>query len=332
MLLAGDIGGTKTNLAVFSREAGLRSPVMERTYTSGDYVNLESMVEEFLAVFDQPVERASFGVAGPVFAGEAQATNLPWTLEENQLRENLGLSEVKLVNDLQAVAQAVPFLALEDLVALQAGEQVETANRAVIAPGTGLGEAFLTWDGSRYRAYASEGGHADFAPRDSLELDLLRYLQTRFDHVSYERVCSGSGIPNIYQFLKESGFAPEPGWLNAQLAMAPDPTPVIVNAALDPAQSCELCTKTLSTFVSILGAEAGNLALKVLAVGGVYLGGGIPPRILSILEDPVLLNSFSAKGRFSELLSGVPLYVINNPKAALWGAACSGLDLIPETV
>lgn len=332
MLLAGDIGGTKTNLAVFSREAGLRSPLVERTYTSSEYPDLETMVEEFLSVTDQPVERACFGVAGPVIKGQVEATNLPWILDENQLQEHLGFSEVRLINDLFAVAQAVPLLEEEDLVTLQAGGQVEAGNRAVIAPGTGLGEAFLTWDGSCYRAYASEGGHTDFAPRDSLELELLRYLQTRYDHVSYERVCSGSGIPNIYQFLKESGCASEPGWLNERLALASDPTPVIVKAALDPAQSCELCSKTLAVFASILGAEAGNLALKVMATGGVYLGGGIPPRILPILEDPVFLDSFSAKGRFSELLSEVPLHVISNPKAALLGATCCAPDLLQETV
>jgi glucokinase len=327
MLLAGDIGGTKTNLAVFSPEDGPRAPLAEVTFPSADYPSLEALVFEFLAQVDLKVEQASFGVAGPVAAGRAEITNLPWVMEETQLREALNLSSVRLLNDLAAIAHAVPFLGPADLHTLNVGQPTPGGAIAVIAPGTGLGEAFLTWDGTRYRPHASEGGHADFAPTNSFEVELLRYLQDRFQHVSYERVCSGRGLPNIYGYLKDSGYADEPVWLTKQLAAAGDPTPVIVNAALDSERPCELCVATLNAFVSILGAEAGNLALKVLASGGVYLGGGIPPRILPTLEQKPFREAFRHKGRMSDLLARVPVHVILNPKVALLGAACHGLEL-----
>jgi len=327
MLLAGDVGGTKTNLAVFSPEDGPRAPLAEVTFPSADYPSLEAIVREFLARVDLKVEQASFGVAGPVAAGRAEITNLPWVMEETQLREALNLSSVRLLNDLAAIAHAVPFLEPADLHTLNVGQPTPGGAMAVIAPGTGLGEAFLTWDGTRYRPHASEGGHADFAPTNSFEVELLRYLQDRFQHVSYERVCSGRGLPNIYGYLKDSGYADEPAWLTEQLAAAGDPTPVIVNAALDSERPCELCVATLNAFVSILGAEAGNLALKVLASGGVYLGGGIPPRILPTLEQKPFREAFRHKGRMSDLLVRVPVHVILNPKVALLGAACHGLEL-----
>jgi len=350
MLLAGDIGGTKTNLAVFSSETGARAPLAEATFPSGRYPSLEALVRAFLSQVDLKVEQASFGVAGPVAAGQATITNLDWAMDEAQLQESLHLSAVRLLNDLDAIAHALPFLEPADLHTLNEGQPAPGRTIAVIAPGTGLGEAFLTWDGSRYRPHASEGGHADFAPTNLFEIELLCYLQEGlgFEHVSYERVCSGRGLPNIYAHLKDSGFAGEPAWLAEQLAAAGDPTPVIVNAALrsfgypfDFAQGiaqdsaldgkgpCELCVATLNAFVSILGAEAGNLALKVLATGGVYLGGGIPPRILPALEQERFLEAFRRKGRFSDLLARVPVHVILNPKVALLGAACHGLENSP---
>jgi glucokinase len=327
MLLAGDIGGTKTNLAVFSPEDGPRAPLAEATFPSADYPSLEALVHEFLGQVSLPVERASFGVAGPVVASRATVTNLPWLMEETQLQEALNLSSVRLLNDLNAIAHAVPFLEPADRHTLNAGQQAHDGAMAVVAPGTGLGEAFLTWDGTRYRPHASEGGHADFAPTNPFEVELLRYLQDRFERVSYERVCSGRGLPNIYAYLKNSGYADEPAWLTEQLAAADDPTPIIVNAALDSQRPCELCVATLNAFVSILGAEAGNLALKVLASGGVYLGGGIPPRILPALEEERFMEAFRRKGRMSDLLARVPVHVILNPKVALLGAACHGLEL-----
>jgi glucokinase len=328
MLIAGDIGGTKTNLAIYSPETGPRTPLAEATYPSARYPSLESLVSEFLDQVDFQIERASFGVAGPVVRGWATITNLPWKMSEIQLQEALELSSVRLLNDLDAIAHGVPFLESDDLYTLNEGQPASDGAVAVIAPGTGLGEAFLTWNGRHYQAHPSEGGHAGFAPSSPLEVELLDYLQGRYEHVSCERVCSGRGIPNIYAFLKDTGYAEEPTWLAEQLAAADDPTPVIARAALDKDRSCELCVATLNTFVSILGAEAGNLALKVLSTGGVYLGGGIPHRILPALqEDERLMRSFRQKGRMSHLLAQMPVYVILNPKVALLGAACYGLEL-----
>ena len=329
MLLAGDIGATKTSLAIYSAQAGARAPLTEATYASARYPHLESLLSEFLDQANLPVERAVLGVAGPVVGGRATITNLSWTIDEAQLQAALKLSSVQLLNDLQAIGYGVPFLQPEDLHTLNEGQPVPGGAIAVIAPGTGLGEAFLTWDGSRYHSHPTEGGHADFAPTNGMQADLLHYLLQRFDHVSYERVCSGMGLPNIYSYLKDTSYAEEPAWLAEQLAAVEDPTPIIVNAALDKDRQCGLCIATLDIFASILGAEAGNLALKVLATGGVYLGGGIPPRILSILEKRGFMASFRAKGRFAELMARLPVHVILNAQAALLGAACYGLGLLP---
>ena len=326
MLLAGDIGGTKTQLAVFSQEKGAREALAEKQYASSAYPNLESMVQAFMAEFQLPVERAVFGVAGPVVGGQASITNLPWMIRETRLRELLGIENVTLLNDLQSIAYAVPYLSPQDLQTLNHAEPVVHGPIAVIAPGTGLGEAYLTWNGTRYQAFASEGGHADFGPTDALELGLLRYMLQRFDHVSYEKVCSGLGIANLYGYLKDSGYAPEPPWLAAQLVEAGDPTPVVVNAALRHLeQPCELAVETLRLFVSILGAEAGNLALKLMSTGGIYLGGGIPPRILPWLEHTYFMQAFLNKGRFSTVLIRFPVHVILHRNAALYGAICYGL-------
>jgi glucokinase len=249
-------------------------------------------------------------------------------LDESELEVAFWIRSVRLLNDLTAIACAVPFLSDAELHTLNAGDSTPQGALAVIAPGTGLGEAFLTWDGSRYRPQPSEGGHASFAPASLIQVELLHYLFGRFEHVSCERVCSGSGIPNIYAYLRDSSRATEPAWLAQQIAEAADPTPAIVRAALDEVRPSELCRLTLRTFVSILGAEAGNLALKVLATGGVYLGGGIPPRLVPLLEAPEFLEAFRGKGRMAELLDHIPVYVILNPKAALLGAACYGFGLI----
>lgn len=331
MLLAGDIGGTKTVLALFSPEAGPHTPLREATFPSARYGRLEAIVREFLEQVGETgaaIDRACFGVAGPVVNGSAEITNLPWVMEEGALRGEFGWSSVKLLNDLEAVAYAVPILEPDDIHTLNAGDPVARGNIAVVAPGTGLGEAFLTWEGDRYRAHASEGGHASFSPADSLQIGLLTYLHERkgHGHVSFERVCSGMyGIPNIYDYLKDSGHAPEPAWLAERLAAAADPTPVIVNAAQDQANPCELCAATLRTFVAILGTEAGNMALKAMATAGIYLGGGIPPRILPALQQPDFLRALRRKGRMTELLEQMPVHVILNSKTALLGAAAYGL-------
>jgi glucokinase len=326
MLLAGDIGGTKTNLAIFSPEGGPRAPLAEATFSSADYPSMLALVREFLAQVDLKVDRACFGVAGPVVVGEARITNLPWIISEAHLRDALGLSAVWLLNDLLSIAYAIPHLEPDDLHTLNEGEPVQGGALAVIAPGTGLGEAYLVWDGTRYRAHASEGGHADFAPANALQTDLLRHLREQFGHVSYERVCSGPGIRNIYTFLKDSGRTEEPPWLASLLAGADDPVPIVINTGLKDEQACGICSNTLDIFISILGAETGNLALKVLATGGIYLGGGIPPRILPALQQGWLLDAFKRKGRMSDLLARMPVHVILNPKIALLGAACYGLE------
>lgn len=325
MILAGDIGGTKTSLAIFTPQAGPHTPLAEATFPSANYPGLEVIAQEFLSQVGLSIDSACFGVAGPIVAGQARITNLPWTIDVAQLLTTLKFSYVRLLNDLEAIASAVPILMASDLYTLNPGVPVPGGTLAVIAPGTGLGEAFLVWDGARYRAYASEGGHASFAPRNLIELEMLRYLWQQFEHVSYERVGSGMGLPNIYAYFKASGYAEELPQVAEQLAVANDPTPIIVTAALDPNTPSPLCKRTLDTFVSILGAEAGNLALKVLATGGVYLGGGIPPRILTALDNGQLMQTFRHKGRFAALLDRIPVHVILNPKAALLGAAYVGL-------
>ncbi|NLE75663.1 MAG: glucokinase [Chloroflexi bacterium] len=325
LVLAGDVGGTKTQLAIFSLCRGLRAPLAEATLPSAAYANLSALAQQFLLQHRLPVERAVFGVAGPVRAGQATVTNLPWTLHEATLAAELGLSSVRLVNDLQAMASAIPVLQEGDLYPLQRGSPEPLGALAVIAPGTGLGQAFLTWGDDGYQAHPSEGGHAAFAPADALQIDLLRYLQSRYGHVSCERVCSGLGIPLLYAFLRERGAADEPPWLAQALGEAADPTPVIVSAAQQQTPPCLLCQQTLDLFTAILGTEAGNLALKVGATGGVYLGGGIPPRLLPHLAAGPFLQAFNGKGRFRDYLAAVPLWVITYRQAGLLGAACLGL-------
>lgn len=326
MLLAGDIGGTKTNLAIFPYEVGIGMPLLEATFSSGRYASLEELVRVFLAEADIQVRHASFGVPGPVVGGRATMTNLPWNVDARDLKEALQLESIHLLNDLEAIACAIPFLGPTDLHTLQEGESLSGGSIAVIASGTGLGQAFLTWDGTRYQPHASEGGHADFAPTSQHEWGLLRYLQERFGHVSYERICSGQGLPNIYAYLRDSGYAPEPAWLAKQLSATNDPTPVIVDGALEKDRPNELCRATLHLFVTILGAEAGNLALKVLATGGVYLGGGLPPRIVLLLEQGSFLEAFRGKGRLSGMLVRMPVHIIRNPKVAVLGAARRALE------
>jgi glucokinase len=284
------------------------------------------VVERFLAGRQLQPAAAAFGIAGPVLDGCVQATNLPWLVEESALSRSLGGIPVRLLNDLAALGHAILILPATDVETIHAGEPAPQGTLAVIAPGTGLGEAFLVWEGGGYRALASEGSHTDFAPNDQLQAELLAWLRPRFGHVSWERVGSGSGIPNLYAFLKDSGRFPELPWLAAQLAAAGDPVPVIVGSALE--NSSAICKAALDLFVAILAAEAGNLALKVLALGGVYFGGGIPPRVLPLLRAPAFRDAFAAKGRFAGLLERMPLRVITDPQAGLLGAARCALDAI----
>lgn len=324
MLIAGDIGGTKTLLALYDAERGPRRPVAEAEFASARYQGLEAMIDEFLGRHRATARAACFDVAGPVIDGRAQLTNLPWVLEERALCSRLGLRSATLLNDLEAIAHAVPHLQADELRTIKPGRAQPRGAKAVIAPGTGLGEAFLVWGGSEYIACPSEGGHADFAPGDALQTELLGYLRTRYARVGYERVCSGMGLPNIYDFLRDSGRASETPALAAELAKASDRTPLIVQAALREPEGDPLCSLTLRSFVSILGAEAGNLALKVLATGGVYVGGGIAPRVLPQLEDGTFAQAFVDKGRFAGMLEDIPVHVIVT-RAALLGAAIYGL-------
>ncbi len=324
-VLAGDLGGTNTRLAIVSSDRGPRRPLARRDFRSREHESLEELVSAFLSPLRLPVDRAAFGVAGPVVHGRATITNLPWVIDTARLQAALDLSSLVLVNDVQALAYALRVLDVEDLRTLNRGDPVPSGTMAVIAPGTGLGEAFVIWEGQQCHAYASEGGHTDFGPTDSRQAGLLQYLHTRFDHISYERVCAGQGISSIYAYLKESGVAEEPRWLAERLEAADDPTPIIVAAALHERVSV-LCRMTLEMFAAVLAAEAGNLALKVLALGGVYLGGGIPRRILPVLEQPQFMTAFQRKGRLAPLLARIPVHVIVNSDAGLLGAAAYGLD------
>jgi glucokinase len=321
--LAGDIGGTKTVLALFSPEQGPHQVLSEETYPSGEYSSLEAIVREFLRNQSGAIRGASIGVAGPVIGGRSSITNLPWVIDSKALSQELGGAPVDLLNDLQAIAYGIPHLKPVDLEMLIPGDPQEQGTIAVIAPGTGLGEGFLVCVRDRYQPYPSEGGHTSFGPETSLELELLNYLLPLFGHVSFERVCSGIGVINLYTFLREAKQLLEPDWLRAALSTANDPTPIIFQAALE--GRAEICVQTLELFVSILGSEAGNLALKVLATGGIYLGGGIPPRIRSFLQGEQFRRAFINKGRFADMLTRVPVYLILHKKAGLFGAACHGL-------
>src|SRR5271165_1494414 len=328
MLVAGDIGGTKTDLAIFSNEAGPHAPLAQAKVHSADYPSLQAIVKEFLAKSQKPVDRACFAVAGPVIGGRVKTTNLPWVIEENSLaRElNLNLKAVHLINDLEAIARAVPILRPSDVCTINTGEPVSKGTIAVIAPGTGLGESFLTWDGSHYLAHSSEGGHSDFAPTDDRQIRLLEYMMKLFYHVSFEHVCSGINIPNLYRFLRDVEHLPEKPDLAKLIDCERDPSVVIIEHASDPANQCKLCAATMDLFVSILAADTGNLAIKFLATGGVYLAGGVPVHILPALKQPAFLEQFKRKGRFTELMGRIPIHVLVTP-AAIAGAAAYGLEI-----
>jgi glucokinase len=331
MLIAGDIGGTKTDLAIYSNESGPRAPLAQTEVRSADYASLQAIVAEFLSKVDLSVDVASFAVAGPVIAGHVKTTNLPWVMDEATLAQDLKLRAAHLMNDLEAVARSVPVLQAADLVTLNEGEAVVTGPIAVIAPGTGLGESFLTWNGSQYLAHGSEGGHSDFAPTDERQIRLLEYLLQRFDHVGVERVCSGVGVPNIYEYLRDEEQIPEPPEVTRAIASARDRTKAIIAAVTDPHNSSPLCRATVDILVSILASEAGNLFLKVLATGGVYVAGGIALHVLDSLQDPRFMQTFARKGRFQNLMERVPVHVIT-ARAALVGAAAYGLESLNRSV
>ena len=318
MILAGDIGGTNTRLALIeAKNKGLKV-LFAKTFPSRERMSLESVIEEFLAAHSCDLTRASFGIAGPVKNGRCEATNLPWVVDAKTVAKRVRLKRVGLINDLEANAYGIAALQSRDFVILNKGSRNARGNRAIISAGTGLGQAGLYWDGVAHRPFASEGGHVDFAPRNHLEMELLDYSLKRYGRVSYERLVSGPGLVHLYQFLRDTGKGKEPSWL-ADLIGQGDPAPVISQLALK--GKSPLCRQAIELFVSLYGAEAGNLALKLMATGGVYLGGGIAPKIISELKKPEFMNAFTVKGRLRPLLEDIPVRVIMNPKTALLGAA-----------
>ncbi len=323
MIIAGDIGGTKTNVALIETDGeSLGSTVVQKSFPSGKYDSLEAILAEFVAEHRPPraVTHACFGVAGPVAAGRVETPNLAWKVHDQKLAETLSVGRVGLINDLEATAYGIEGLKEAQLHTLNEGKAGQAGHRALIAAGTGLGMAGIFWDGAHYRPMASEGGHADFAPRDDREVALFRYLQEKFGHhVSYERAVSGPGLFNIYSFLRDTKAHEEPDWLAEEIRSGDNKTASVSKAAL--AGSAEIAVQALDMFVSIYGAAAGNLALTFKSVGGLFLGGGIAPKILEKLKDGTFIKAFTDKGRLSHLVEAVPVNVILDDKTALYGAA-----------
>ena len=343
MILAGDIGGTKTNLALFDWTTERVEPTREETFASADYTSLEDILEEFLnppqkpsdekddEAKEAPVEKAPltldaacFGIAGPVIENTSKTTNLPWVVDGAALSMRFKIPHVRLLNDLEAMAYGMLVLKADEADVLNAGTQPKTKGAmALIAAGTGLGEAILFWDGARYHPTPSEGGHCSFAPTSDLEIELLRYLRTQHTHVSFERVLSGMGLHAIYEFLRDTKKN-EPTWLAEKIKVG-DPAATIAEAGLK--KQAEIAVQALDLLTTIYGAEAGNLALKALALNGVYVGGGIAPKLLTKLKEGMFMKAFVDKGRYRKLLATIPVRVITNPKAALLGAASVAAQL-----
>jgi glucokinase len=317
-VLAGDIGGTKTNLGLFLKGKERPVPKVIETFSSQNAPDLEHIIQQFFEIHPVPVTHACFGVAGPVVNGKSKTTNLPWSISEYRIKKEFNFHHVKLVNDLTATAMAIPLLKKDEFFPLNQAGSIKDQNLALIAPGTGLGKAMLIYQNGRYLPVSSEGGHADFAPNNEAEMQLWRYLHQHYGHVSIEKVVSGSGLVNIYNWLKDSGRFNVPEWLE-QKRKEMDPAKVITEAAL--ARKDPGCVEALNIFVSIFGAVAGNLALTGITTGGVYLGGGIPPKILSKLKEDIFMEAFTNKGRFKGFLEKISVKVVLNDKAALIGAA-----------
>jgi glucokinase len=323
MILAGDVGGTHTRLALF--EPSATTPASLTTYPSEEYDGLAEMTRAFLEANPADVRAAAFGVAGPVVDGSTEAVNLAWPVDERAMASALGLDDgrVTLLNDLEANAWGIDWLSDEELVTLNAGDPDATGNRAVISAGTGLGMAGMYWDGRRHHVFATEGGHADFAPGDALQAELLAWLRAELGHVSWERVCSGNGLVNIERFLRVRAGEPEPDRVDNDAAAA------IGDAALE--GSDPIAVQALDLMIDVYGRQAGNLALNVMATGGVYVGGGIAPKILPRLTDGRFMDAFVSKGRFDELLRRIPVRVILNELTALLGAARRAAKGLPPS-
>ena len=325
IVLAGDVGGTKTNLALYEKRGSGLIPVRETSLQSRQYDSLEAAIGRFLESGPrQPIDAACLGVAGPVVEGRCVATNLPWIIDEQVLSRAIPAAKVRLLNDLEAAGYGVLALPDNELKTLQAGVS-RRGNIAVIAAGTGLGEAMIVREGERHVVIATEGGHTDFAPRGDLEEDLLRYLRKEFGRVSAERILAGPGFFNLYRFLRDTGWAKESSEV-ADKVRGGDPAAVITSHAAS--EGDPLCVKVVEMFVSIYGAEAGNLALKTLAVGGVVVAGGIAPRIIDAMSAGGFMTAFKDKGRLSPLMDTIPVQVALNPKAPLLGAAEVACQLV----
>ena len=326
MILAGDIGGTKTNIALFqSNGSGIGPIIRERTFRSADYKSLESILREFIGETNPEIKSACFGIAAPVIEGRAKTPNLDWTITEESLGDFLKIDRVWLINDLEATAYGIATLGDSQLLTLNTGDPKTDGNRALIAAGTGLGMAGIFHSNGHYHPMASEGGHSDFAPRTPLELELFQYLTKKFGgHVSYERVLSGPGLFNVYSFLRDQAFAEEPAWLAKQIASG-DKTAAVSAAALS--NKSELAVKALDMFVAVYGAMSGNLALLMMSAGGLYVGGGIAPKIREKLKDGTFMTAFTDKGRLSSLVAAIPVHIILDDKTALFGAASAAVDV-----
>jgi glucokinase len=318
MILAGDIGGTHARLAFFDVVDGRFNLVSASIFPSREYAGLDEIVAKFVSTANLHADTACFGIAGPVRNGRVEASNLPWIIESKRLADELKISQAVLINDLEANAWGIPALDAKDVVALNQVKGLPLGNQAVIAAGTGLGQAGMYWDGHKHHVFACEGGHTDFAPRNQLEVELFNYLSARFGHVSYERIISGPGLVNVFNFLRDTGRGTPAQWLVDQMTQS-DPAAAISRAAND--GKCALCEQAVDLFTSIYGAEAGNLALKIMATGGVYLGGGIAPKMLAKLSGPLFMQAFISKGRMQALLESMPVRVITNDRIALLGAA-----------
>jgi len=319
MILAGDIGATRTRMSAFDAEGNKLNMVVQKTYQSLDYSGLAEIISAFVKSEGIPVISACFGVAGPVRSGRSKISNLPWTIDSRELSAQLKLSSVGLINDLEAYAYGIDALESKDFITLSAGCDDAEGNRAVIAARTGLGVAGMYWDGFRHHPFPCEGGHADFAPGNALEAELAHYLRQKFDHVSCERILSGPGIKNIYDFLRDTKKAGEPEWLQKQMSEAKDQPALISQLAME--KKAEICDQALTTFVSIYGSEAGNCALHFMATGGVFIGGSIAGKISERMKDPVFMKSFLGKGRLKSLLSDIPVKIVLNDDAGIIGAA-----------
>jgi glucokinase len=320
MILAGDIGGTKVNLAVFEVRQGRLNLLATDTYPSREHSGLEEVAGIFLSQHKVKASQACFGIAGPVKDGRSLMTNLRWVIDAQNAARTLGLENVWLLNDLQAAAHGIAVLPAEDFVTLNEGQPTTAGNQAIIAAGTGLGEAGLVWAGARQMAVGSEGGNTDFSPRTELDIELLRYLQKQYDQVIWEFVLSGFGLLNIYKFLRDTKRGEEPAWLAEEIRRDEKAAPIVISKyALE--KKAAICETALDLFASYYGAETMNLALKLLATGGVYIGGGIAPKIIAKLQDGTFMRGFFGAHRYRELLQAMPVKVILNDKAALLGAA-----------